>query len=89
MILGKGFENIDGGRYNSSFAIFDRLRQIHPVEQNVAELPGRADVELHASRFVDFFCLHADFAFEFCRHFGKRGGVDFYSGLLHARENWD
>ena len=33
--------------------------------------------------------LAADFAFEFGRHLRERGGVDFYSGLLHAGENGD
>src|SRR3984885_9573484 len=65
MILGESFENIDGGRYNAAFAILYRLGQIHFVEQNVAELLGGANVELHARGFVDFFRLHADLALEF------------------------
>ena len=37
--------------------------------------------------FVDLFGFDVDFALELGRHFRERGGVDFYSGLLHAGED--
>ena len=45
---GEAFEHIDRGRNCFALAILHRLRQIELVEEHVAELLGRVDVELDA-----------------------------------------
>ena len=88
MIFGQSFQYIDSGRYGAALAVFHRLGQIHAVEENVAQLLGRADVEFHPGGFVNlFFALRGDLALQFRRHLRQRGGVDFDSGLLHARQH--
>ncbi len=42
-----------------------------------------------SGELVDFFCFDGNFALEFRRHLGERGGVDLYSGLLHAGQDGD
>ncbi len=65
MIFGESFENIDGGRYSAAFAVFHRLGQIQFVEENVAELLGRTNIEFASGKLVDIFGLDGDLAFEF------------------------
>ena len=48
---------------------------------------GEPILNSRAGDLVDFFRFDCDLAFEFGRHFRERGGVDFYSGLLHAGEH--
>ena len=52
-----------------ALAVFHGLGKIQFVEENVAQLFGRADVEFESGELVDFFRFDGDLAFEFGRHF--------------------
>ena len=58
------FQDVDRGRNGFAFAVLHRLGQIHLVEEHVAQLLGRIDVELDPAEFVDFAGLGVDFALQ-------------------------
>src|SRR5580704_11187102 len=89
MVFRQGFENIDGGRYGAALAVFHRFGEVHAVEENVTKLLGRTDVEFASGDIANLFGFDGDLALEFGGHFRKRGGIDFYSGVLHAGEDGD
>ncbi len=57
IILRQLLEHIDSRRYRSSLAVFHRLGQVHAIEQNVAQLLRRADIEFHPRDFVNLLRL--------------------------------
>ena len=65
----------------------ERLGQVELVEQHVAELLGRVDVELDAALLPDFARLLAGLALQALRHFGEHFGVDLDAGGFHARQH--
>ncbi len=55
MVRRQPFQNINRCRNGPAFAVLHRLRQIELVEQHIAKLLGRIDIEFLAAAFVDFF----------------------------------
>ena len=53
MVLGQVFEDVLRGGDDLSLAVLQRLGEVHLVEQHVAELLGRVDVEAVAGAGVD------------------------------------
>ena len=85
--FGQVFQHIDGGGNGLALAVFHRLGQIHFVEEHVAQLLRRIDVELGSGELVDFACLGLDFALQPRRHLFQNFAVDLDPGLLHPRQN--
>ena len=50
MFGGQAFQHVHGGRDGFTLAVLHGLRQIQPVEQNVAQLAWRVDVEFRAAQ---------------------------------------
>ena len=89
VVFGEAFEDIDRRRDRLAFAVLHRLGQVELVEENVAELLGRIDVEFDAGEPVNFFGLGVNLALQAGRHFGESAGIDLHAGLFHAGEHWD
>ena len=87
MLDGEYFQNINRCGYGFSFAIFHRLGQRQLVEQHVAELLGRADVELRPRQRVNLFGLGLAFAVEPLRHLGQNVAINLDSRVFHARQH--
>ena len=84
---GEAFEHIDGGGDGLALAVLHGLGQVELVEEHVAELLGRVDVELGAALLPDVAGLLAGVALEALRHFGEDFGVDLDAGGFHARQH--
>ena len=84
VLFGEAFEDIDGGGDFFTFAVFDGDGEAEFVEENVAELLGRVDIELEIATGIDIAGLGVGFALEFDGHFSEDGAVDSYAGIFHA-----
>src|SRR5437879_1529750 len=84
MVFGQVLEDIYRGRNCSALAVLDRLGQVHPVEKNISQLSGRADIEFRSRDFVYFLGLRANLTFKVRRHPGQRCSVVLHSRLFHA-----
>src|ERR1700733_2985425 len=87
MLFREAFEDIDAGRYLLSLAILHRNREAELVEEDVAELLGRVDVELERATFVNVDRLRVGFALQLYGHLAERGWIDLHAGSFHARED--
>ena len=79
------FEDRGVGAVGAGLALA-AARQVELVEQNLAQLLGRADVEVVADILVDRGLDLGDAAGEIGREVGERGAVDLDPGLLHRRD---
>src|SRR5580704_14700553 len=89
VIGGQALEHIDGGRDGFPFAVLHGLGQVEFVEEDVAELARRVDVEFEAAMAVDLPGLGVDFPPQARGHAGQGRGVDLHSGFFHAGKNGD
>ena len=83
------FQDINRRGDRFSFAVFRRLRKIQLVEQHVAELLRRIDVEFRSAAVVNFLGLDLNLSFQPLRHFAERAAINGNAGLLHASEHRD
>ncbi len=87
MFGGQAFEHIDRGRNRLALAVLHRLGQIQLVEEHVAQLLRRIDVELSSAVLVDLVRFGVDLALQARRHFSQSCTIDLDSGLFHARQH--
>ena len=84
---GQTLQHIDRGRDRLALAVLDGLGQVQPVEEHVAQLLGRIDVELEVAPGVNLARLHADVVVQPPRHVGKHVAVELDAGFFHARQH--
>ena len=100
VVLGELFEDVLRGGDDFALAVLHGLGQVHLVEEDVAELLGRVDVEAVAGRLAggawaaspageDALGEGVHLDGEARGHGGEDGGVDADAGLLHAQEDGD
>ena len=89
MVVGELFEDVLRGGDDLALAVLHGLGQAHLVEEDVAELLGRVDVEAVAGVGVDALGEVVDLDGEAGGHLAEDGGVDADAGLLHAQEDGD
>jgi len=97
MLLGEFLQNILRGRDHLALAILHRLRQEHLVEENIAQLFGRVDVEAMAgvsphygsSLCIDTLGEVVYFHGKAIGHLTKHSGIDADTSLLHPQQNRD
>ena len=65
MLFGEIFQHVDSSGNCASLPVFEGFGEIQLIEENVAELARRGDVEFGAGDFVNISGLGSDFAFEF------------------------
>ena len=87
VLAGQPLQHIHRGRNGLALAILDRLGQVQLVEQHVAQLLGRIDVELEARLVVDLARLGLDLALQPLRHFRQHIAIELDAGLFHARQH--
>ena len=83
------FEHIDRRRYGLALAVLDRLRQVQLVEQHVAQLLRRVDVELHARQLVDLPRQRLRVALQPLRHLRQHVAVELHAGFFHGVQHRD
>ena len=64
MVGGQTFEHIDRGRNGFPLPYFTGFGQIQFVEEDVAQLLGRIDIELSSRRVVNLFAFGIDFVLQ-------------------------
>ena len=89
VVLGEVFEDVLRGGDDFALAVLEWLGEIHLVEEDVAELLGRGDVEAMAGRGVDALGEVVDLHAEACGLLAEEVEVDADAGLLHAEEDGD
>jgi hypothetical protein len=89
VMRGEVFEHVLRGGDDLALALLGRLGQVHLVEEHVAELLGRVDVEAVAGAGVDALGEVVDGDGEARGHLAQQIGVDADAGLLHAEEHGD
>ena len=87
MLSGQSFEHVHRGRDCLALAVLERLGQVELVEQHIAELLRRVDVELEAALFVDLARLCLDLALQPLRHLGQHFAVELDARVFHARQH--
>ncbi len=89
VVLGELFEDVLRGGDDFALAVLHGLGEVHFVEEDVAELLGRVDVEAVAGFGEDALGEGVHVDGEARGHGGENGGVDADAGLFHAQEDGD
>ena len=84
---GQAFEHVHGGGDSFPFAVFHRLGQVELVEQNVAKLLGRVDVEFLSGKLVDLPRHRLAIAIQPLGHGGQHVAINLHAGIFHARQH--
>ena len=88
VVCGRQFlEHLHGRRDRARLAGALQRRQFQLLEQDLAELLGRVDVELDAGQIEDLPAQRGQLAFEMGRLRGQHGFVDPDAGLLDADQH--
>jgi hypothetical protein len=83
---GKVFQHVGAGGIGARLAALAAV-ETHLVEEDLAQLLGRAHVEGFACQFVDFRFQRRHLLGEGVRHAAERVAVDLDAGHLHPRQN--
>ena len=89
MERGQLLENVLGGRESLGRPVLPGGRQLELVEQDMAELLGRVDVELGPARLEDRLLEPAEVGFELGRKASKDLPVDLHPDPLHVGQDLD
>src|SRR5260370_12551423 len=97
MLLGKLLENVLRSRNNLALAILHRLRKEHLIEEDIAQLLRRVDVEAMpgvsphcgASLSIDTLGEVVYFDGEAIGHLTEHRGIDTDTHLLHPQKDRD
>ena len=85
MRLGEFFQHIDRGGDRLALAVLHRLGQVQLVEEHVAELLGRIDVEFDAGVLVDLARLRGDLALQIASTLFASAGVSIFTPACSMR----
>ena len=80
MLGSQVFQNVDCGRDHLAFSILHWLGQPKLVEEHLAKLPGRVDVELFSSESVDLLCSGITLLLEIDCHMAESRRVNLHAG---------
>ncbi len=83
------FEHIHGGRNYFAPSVLHGLGQVHFVEQHIAQLLGRIDVEAMAGALENLFADPVHLHRQPVRHGGEDPPIDAHAGLFHAQQDRD
>ncbi len=83
------FEHILRRRNHLALAVLERLGQAHLVEEHIAELLRRLDIEAMSRLREDLLADAVNFRAESDRHLVQHRGIDAHAGLLHAQQHRD
>ncbi len=87
-VLGREiFQNVHRRRDHLALAVLHRLGQVQFVEENVAQLLGRIDVEFCPGLFVDLAGFDRTLAVQTHGKLTEDGGIDLDPGFLHPRQH--
>jgi len=89
VMLGEFFEDILRGGDDLALAVLGGLGEKHPVEEHVAELLGRVEIEAMAGGGEDALGEGVHLDGETRGHGGEDRRVDADAGLLHAQKDGD
>ena len=89
VMLGEFFEDVLRGGDDLALAVLHGLGELHLVEEDVAELLGRVDVEAISGLGVDALGEGVHLDGEARGHGGEDAGVDADAGLFHSQEDGD
>ena len=89
VMLGQLFQHILRGGDDLALAVLGGLGEKHPVEEHVAELLGRVEIEAMAGGGEDALGERVHLDGEAGGHGGEDSRVDADAGLLHAQEDGD
>src|SRR3954464_12084973 len=87
MLRGKAFQHIDGGGDLLAFSVLHRDGKVQLVEENVAQLLRRIDVELDTGFFVNVASLRGTFALKTATHVVQHVAVNLHARFFHAGED--
>ncbi len=89
VMLGEFFEDVLRGGDDLALAVLAWLGEKHFVEEHVAKLLGRVEIEAVAGLLEYLFGEGVHFDGEARGHGGEDSRVDADAGLLHAQEDRD
>ena len=87
VMLRQLFEHIHGRGDYLAASVLDGLGQVHFVEQHVAQLLGRIDVEAMAGARKDLLAHPLHLYGQPLAHVGEHGTVDAHARLFHAQQD--